>query len=155
MLPITKIEVVTLAYATLNFATYALWWHKPLNVQCPFRVLRKQQQGEGGGGQIQDASEEKGRDGPERWDMFEFKEVVRRHGDEASSMFKFGVAVSRHSDEGSGMSRFGVPDAITVLRRLPATIVHRTCGAVAVACSIGEAIVRGVDYVRSNGGAQS
>jgi len=46
-LPITEIEIVTLAFATLNFATYALWWHKPLNVQYPFRVLRKQHQDEG------------------------------------------------------------------------------------------------------------
>jgi len=44
-LPITELEVATLAFATLNFATYALWWHKPLNVQRPFRVLRKQQKG--------------------------------------------------------------------------------------------------------------
>lgn len=38
-MPITELEVMTLAFATLNFATYALWWHKPLNVISPVRVL--------------------------------------------------------------------------------------------------------------------
>ena len=40
-LPITELELVTLAFAALNFITYALWWNKPLNVQCPVRVLKK------------------------------------------------------------------------------------------------------------------
>ncbi|TFK64169.1 hypothetical protein BDN72DRAFT_280572 [Pluteus cervinus] len=34
-LSITELEVVTLAFATLNFLTYLLWWHKPLDVLCP------------------------------------------------------------------------------------------------------------------------
>ncbi|KAF5349097.1 hypothetical protein D9756_009519 [Leucocoprinus leucothites] len=37
-LPITELETVTLAFAGLNIATYILWWHKPLNVQCPIRI---------------------------------------------------------------------------------------------------------------------
>lgn len=37
-LPLTELETATLAFATLNIATYVLWWHKPLNVQCPIRV---------------------------------------------------------------------------------------------------------------------
>ncbi|TDL14490.1 hypothetical protein BD410DRAFT_845987 [Rickenella mellea] len=37
-LPITELELVTLAFAVLNFTTYALWWNKPLNVDCPFSV---------------------------------------------------------------------------------------------------------------------
>jgi hypothetical protein len=37
-LPITEIELVTLAFATLNFVSYGLWWDKPLGVQCPYRV---------------------------------------------------------------------------------------------------------------------
>jgi hypothetical protein len=45
-LPITELELVTLAFAALNFITYALWWNKPLNVQCPFRVLKKQRKDE-------------------------------------------------------------------------------------------------------------
>jgi hypothetical protein len=40
-LPITELELVTLAFATLNFATYAAWWYKPLNVECPVRVYRQ------------------------------------------------------------------------------------------------------------------
>jgi hypothetical protein len=31
-LPITELELVTLAFAAFNFVTYAVWWHKPLNV---------------------------------------------------------------------------------------------------------------------------
>ncbi|TFK65788.1 hypothetical protein BDN72DRAFT_180152 [Pluteus cervinus] len=34
-LPLIELEVVTLAFATLNVITYALWWYKPLNVLCP------------------------------------------------------------------------------------------------------------------------
>ncbi|KAG2141853.1 hypothetical protein DEU56DRAFT_885077 [Suillus clintonianus] len=34
----TQLETGTLAFAVLNFLTYALWWNKPLNVQCPYRL---------------------------------------------------------------------------------------------------------------------
>ncbi|TFK59601.1 hypothetical protein BDN72DRAFT_883893 [Pluteus cervinus] len=34
-LPLLELEVVTLAFATLNILTYFLWWHKPLDVYCP------------------------------------------------------------------------------------------------------------------------
>ncbi|TDL15009.1 hypothetical protein BD410DRAFT_733312 [Rickenella mellea] len=37
-LPITELEIVTLAFAVLNLVTYALWWKKPQNVQCSFPV---------------------------------------------------------------------------------------------------------------------
>ncbi|TDL14487.1 hypothetical protein BD410DRAFT_845986 [Rickenella mellea] len=37
-LPITELELVTLAFAVLNLATYALWRNKPLNVQRPFAI---------------------------------------------------------------------------------------------------------------------
>jgi hypothetical protein len=40
-LPITELELVTLAFAALNFVMYALWWYKPLNVECPVRVYRQ------------------------------------------------------------------------------------------------------------------
>lgn len=43
-LPTTQLEVVTSAYAVLNFMTYAFWWHKPLNVRRPFRVYRKKKE---------------------------------------------------------------------------------------------------------------
>jgi len=39
-LPITELELVTVAFATLNLATYVCWWDKPLNVQRPFRVQK-------------------------------------------------------------------------------------------------------------------
>ena len=41
-LPITEFEIMTLAFAVLNFATYWLWWHKPLNVRYPVHVLPKE-----------------------------------------------------------------------------------------------------------------
>ncbi|KAG1903717.1 uncharacterized protein F5891DRAFT_1105432 [Suillus fuscotomentosus] len=37
----TQLEVGTLAFAVLNFLTYAVWWDKPLNVQCPHPVYLK------------------------------------------------------------------------------------------------------------------
>ena len=40
-LPITHLEIVTLAYAAMNFVIYILWWYKPLNVNRPVRVFRK------------------------------------------------------------------------------------------------------------------
>jgi hypothetical protein len=35
---ITELEILTLAFAVLNFATYGLWWNKPLDVQVPFLI---------------------------------------------------------------------------------------------------------------------
>ena len=37
-LPVTELEIITLGFAALNFATYALWWNKPLDVRVPFVV---------------------------------------------------------------------------------------------------------------------
>jgi hypothetical protein len=37
----TQLEVGTLAFAVLNFLTYAVWWNKPLDVQCPHPVYWK------------------------------------------------------------------------------------------------------------------
>ncbi|KIM19808.1 hypothetical protein M408DRAFT_30906 [Serendipita vermifera MAFF 305830] len=39
-LPLTELEVVTLAYAMLNFFIYVFWWNKPKNVECPTRVYK-------------------------------------------------------------------------------------------------------------------
>jgi hypothetical protein len=44
-LPITELELVTLGFAALNFVTYAVWWNKPLNVECAMSIYRK---GKGG-----------------------------------------------------------------------------------------------------------
>lgn len=38
-LPVTELEIVTLAFAMLNFMTYGFWWNKPLNVQTPIPIL--------------------------------------------------------------------------------------------------------------------
>ncbi|KAJ6536478.1 hypothetical protein DFH09DRAFT_992490 [Mycena vulgaris] len=38
-LPITELELVTAAYAMMNFATYFFWWKKPLNIGCPVQVI--------------------------------------------------------------------------------------------------------------------
>ncbi|KIK65966.1 hypothetical protein GYMLUDRAFT_158087, partial [Collybiopsis luxurians FD-317 M1] len=35
---ITELEILTLAFALLNFATYLLWWNKPQGVRHPIRV---------------------------------------------------------------------------------------------------------------------
>ena len=40
-LPITHLEIVTLAYAAMNFVIYIFWWNKPLNINRPVRVFRK------------------------------------------------------------------------------------------------------------------
>lgn len=39
-LPITHLEIVTLAYAAMNFFIYMFWWNKPLNVDRPVRVYK-------------------------------------------------------------------------------------------------------------------
>lgn len=39
-LPLTELEVVTLAYAMLNFFIYGFWWDKPRNVECPIRLYK-------------------------------------------------------------------------------------------------------------------
>ena len=40
-LPITHLEIVTFAYAAMNFVIYVFWWNKPLNVDQPVQVFRK------------------------------------------------------------------------------------------------------------------
>jgi len=40
-LPVTHLEIVTLAYAAMNFVIYVFWWNKPLNVNRPVRVFRE------------------------------------------------------------------------------------------------------------------
>ena len=42
-LPVTHLEIVTLAYAAMNFVIYIFWWNKPLNVNQPVRVFQKSQ----------------------------------------------------------------------------------------------------------------
>jgi len=40
-LPITELEIVTLAFSTLNVITYWLWWDKPFDARCPVHVYLK------------------------------------------------------------------------------------------------------------------
>ncbi|KAI0059861.1 hypothetical protein BV25DRAFT_1034250 [Artomyces pyxidatus] len=40
-LPITQLEIMTLAYTTLTVAMYVVWWDKPQNVGGPVRVTVK------------------------------------------------------------------------------------------------------------------
>jgi len=40
-LPITELELVTVAFAALNFVIYLLWWDKPLHVQRGVRVYKR------------------------------------------------------------------------------------------------------------------
>ncbi|EKM77090.1 hypothetical protein AGABI1DRAFT_13751, partial [Agaricus bisporus var. burnettii JB137-S8] len=37
-LPVTELEVVTLAYAVQNIFIYILWWNKPQSLSVPFRL---------------------------------------------------------------------------------------------------------------------
>jgi hypothetical protein len=39
-IPVTELEVATCAFALLNFATYLLWWNKPLNVSRPVLIYQ-------------------------------------------------------------------------------------------------------------------
>jgi hypothetical protein len=41
-LAITELEIMTVAFAFLNFVTYIFWWNKPLNVTCPIRIVLKE-----------------------------------------------------------------------------------------------------------------
>ena len=40
-LALTELELVTLALASLNGVTFAIWWHKPLGVQEPVKIYLK------------------------------------------------------------------------------------------------------------------
>ncbi|KAJ6487018.1 hypothetical protein C8R45DRAFT_903120, partial [Mycena sanguinolenta] len=37
-LPVTQLEVTTLAFTVINLFTWMLWWHKPLHVQRPILI---------------------------------------------------------------------------------------------------------------------
>ena len=46
-LPVTELEIVTLAYATMSFGMYLFWWDKPLDVGRPIRVFTTTTDGQG------------------------------------------------------------------------------------------------------------
>lgn len=37
-LPLTELELITIAFSSLNFVIYAVWWHKPIDVRYPVRL---------------------------------------------------------------------------------------------------------------------
>jgi hypothetical protein len=39
-MPVTELEVITVAFAVLNFVTNWFWWNKPQDVGCPILVLK-------------------------------------------------------------------------------------------------------------------
>ena len=39
-LPLTELEVVTLAYGMMNVFIYYFWWDKPKEVECPIRIYK-------------------------------------------------------------------------------------------------------------------
>ena len=43
-LALTELELATAAFALLNIIIYALWWNKPLDVQCHIVVRRRSTQ---------------------------------------------------------------------------------------------------------------
>ncbi|KAF7979537.1 hypothetical protein HWV62_42128 [Athelia sp. TMB] len=45
-LPVTNLEVMTLAYTVITVAMYIVWWEKPLNVSCAVRVPEEEVEGE-------------------------------------------------------------------------------------------------------------
>ncbi|KIK53930.1 hypothetical protein GYMLUDRAFT_922656 [Collybiopsis luxurians FD-317 M1] len=40
-LPVTELEVMTLAFAAMNVLIYFFWWDKPQGVGCPVHIVRK------------------------------------------------------------------------------------------------------------------
>jgi len=40
-LPMTELEIVTLAYIAVYVGIFIAWWDKPHNVDCPIRVFQK------------------------------------------------------------------------------------------------------------------
>ena len=126
-LPITELELVTLAFAALNFITYALWWNKPLDVQCPFRVPKKRRKDE--------SEESKGvlvENSSQNPDDEESGEDSGGRGTDAMTVLGMLLAAI-------GSAMWG---AIAVMRKIPETIGKATGDA------IRDAIERSVKYVR-------
>lgn len=141
-LPITELELVTLAFAALNFATYALWWNKPLNVQCAFRVPLK------AGGKVEGIEKVQG--------------AGIAEAESGSEVDDPEIEI----EEGWAVFKLGVQDVIKAVRKAPAAIkyvtlgaiaiIHRTPAAISRVINVLGSVVRGVirdavHYVRDNG----
>ena len=110
-LPVTELELVTLAFGALNFVTYAVWWNKPLNVECPVRVYKKEQ-GEKGKGEGKGDGDGEGGEG---------------EGDGGEGDINAGTSLIRDTDGGQGETlrsiiaidmRVGRTKAKTLLKRV-------------------------------------
>ena len=124
-LPITELELVTLAFAALNFITYTLWWNKPLNVQCPVRVPKKHQK---------DSEESKDAVGNSSQNPDDEESGENSEGQGTDTMV---VLRKLLAAVGSAMQR-----AIAVVRKIPEVIGK------AIGDAIWDAIERSVQYVR-------
>ena len=126
-LPLTELELVTLAFAALNFATYGFWWNKPLNIQCPVRVPVKRRTGEsegskGAGENSQSADDENsGED---------------NGGQDMDAMAVFGMLITSIVDAMWG----AISKTLEAMGKAPGTIVH----------AIRDAIKRSVEYVHEH-----
>ena len=74
-LPVTHLEIVTLAYAAMNFIIYIFWWNKPLNVNRPVRVFKKSE-----ASAIQDQVISRARQHSRTWELTweEVRDVLKR-----------------------------------------------------------------------------
>jgi hypothetical protein len=111
-LPVTELEIVTLAFAILNFATYLLWWNKPLDVFDPFvvrEVRREIAECEGDRGEHEDVG----------WNMFKYEVASMWH-----TIWTFTVQkVPRVIVSAVGMIP-KIPGMITKVLRI---VIGRTC----------------------------
>ena len=61
-LPVTQLEVATVAFAVLNFAMYIVWWRKPQNVGYAVQVSKKEESGsDDEGGERGERADDRGR----------------------------------------------------------------------------------------------
>jgi hypothetical protein len=126
-LPLTELELVTLAFAALNFVTYGLWWNKPLNVQCPFRVPVKQRTGESEGSRGAGESSQNADGGESGEDS---------GGQDTDAMAVFGILIASIVDAMRG----GISKTLEAMGKVPGAIVH----------AIWDAINRSVEYVHKH-----
>lgn len=121
-LPITELELVTLAFAALNFVTYGLWWNKPLDVQCPLRVHRRVEESEGDNG---------GNSGSDNDDSVVDVDAPTILKNMLATIYKAPVALGQRI----------VRATASIARELPATMRK-------LAGKLRDAITRAVHYIR-------
>lgn len=130
-LPLTELELVTLAFAALNFATYGLWWYKPLDVQCPLRVYGRPKKGDTDTHVHDPTRETKG------------AEDLKFGVTEGAEELKFGDVIAAIYDAPAAIARRIYSGAVIIREKLPAAIRE-------IARELLKAIIRAVDYVHTN-----